>query len=248
MLTVLIIENEPKSQQLLSSILEEYCPSIHLLGIAANFKQATNLIETAKPELVFMDIELDGTNAFEILESITNKHFQLIFTTAYAEHALKAFRHEAIDYILKPYSPTQVIQAVNRVKNRLNNEVSIENIEAILQKQLGPIAEPKFSVSTSDGIHIIKLKNLIRVEANGAYATIYQVGQKSIIVSKTMKDIEKYLMGDQFYRVHDSHIINTNFIKLYSKEDGGSIVMENGDVIPISRRRKQEFSDKVMGL
>jgi two-component system LytT family response regulator len=234
MVKTVIIEDEIASQELLSQIIKDYCPTLKLIGIASSLTDSVKIIKDKSPQLIFMDIELEETNAFQILDKLNIGNLNIIFTTAYEQYALRAFKYDIIDYLLKPYSPKAVIKAVAKatkhftIQEKKSNKSHREN-------------HGKLSVATSHGYSFIDINEIIRIEAEEGYCQIYMINDKKCLANKTLKDIENNLPQSFFYRSHISHIINLKFAKEYIKEDGGFIVLKNGEVIPISRRKKKEF-------
>jgi two-component system LytT family response regulator len=239
MIRTVVIENEVNAQKLLVSILKEYTDIIEIIGVVGSVEGARMLIEKNKPELVFMDIELDDGNAFDLLEKIENRSFKLIFVTAYDNYALKAFEYEAIDYLVKPYSPNEVVKAVNRVQQIPVFDTFRDELLALLIKEKNQNA--KITLSTVDGIDIVRIGDIIRLEAERSYCSFFLKGGKKIMVSKPLKEFEAILPSVTFFRVHQSHLINLDFVRQVSNEDGGCINMENGEKVPLAKRRKKEF-------
>jgi len=242
MLRTIIIEDELDAQNLLSKIINEYCPDLKLIGIAGDIEESRKLIESEFPDLVFFDIEIGGGNSFDLLTKLKNRKFKVVFTTAYEEYALRAFKFDAIDYILKPYSPKDVISAVGKVKQRTYDE-SIFNRLDFLVKQTQQSTNGKISVPTSEGLHIFNVSDIMRLEADRAYCHIYLSDSTKVMLSKPLKDIEDQLPKDIFFRSHASHLLNTNYVEKYLNKDGGYALMTDGSQVPVARRRKQEFLD-----
>lgn len=238
----IIIEDETAAQQLLSNILKDYCPSVKILGVANSLNTALSLITETKPDILFMDIELEDCTAFDVLKEIDHKEYKIIFTTAYDEYALKAFKFDAIDYLLKPYTPQEVIKALNKVEKRaLDQDVLSRIVNSMIEKN--DATKKKIALTNSDGIVMVDVDNIIRIEADRSYCYVYENGQKKMTISKPMIELEKLLQGHSFFRSHASHIININYLRRYSYEDGGMAILNDGTQVPVSRRKKQEFLD-----
>lgn len=247
MMRAIIIEDEIAAQNLLKSIIREYCNNIDIVGVAANIHDSVNLINKSQPDLIFMDIELLDGNSFEILDQIEYQNFPIIFTTAYEDFALKAFKYEAIGYLLKPFAPIDVQKAVAKVANFARNDNSVlSKLASMLKKNI--TTQNKLTVHAFDGIFILNIDEIIRIEADGPYCTIISKNEKNTLVSKPLKSLEEEMAHPSFFRVHVSHLVNINFVKQLNKEDGGTIVLTNGDKIPLSRRKKQEFLDRISKL
>ncbi|MCB0647801.1 MAG: response regulator transcription factor [Saprospiraceae bacterium] len=242
-ISCLLIEDEVHSQDLLSSIIHEYCPQIRLIGMADSVKSAYDFLQNNDVELIFLDIELEDGNAFELLNILPERNFYIVFTTAYDSYAMQAFKVEAVDYLLKPYSPKDVIQAVHKVMSR-QEKLSVAALKKLLLDK-HDTGGSRISLSTSEGISLVHPADIIYCTADGAYCTIFLKDQSYVMVSKTLGDIESMLDPEDFIRVHASHLVNINRVKKYLRDDGGVLLMENGKQIPISRRKKQEFLDRL---
>lgn len=236
-LNFVIVEDETKSYELLSSILKEYCPGLKQLGWGRNKEEATKVLSLPNVNIAFLDIKLKDCLSFDILNELHQRTYSIIFTTAYEEFAIKAFKVEAIDYLLKPYSPTDVINAVNKVKKfQLTNQINLQ----VLLKDLQNKSDERISISTDEGISLILKKDIVHCEAEGAYSTIFLIDGSKIFVSKSLSELERELDSNKFIRVHSGHLVFLPHIKKYVKEDGGYLLMENGRKVPISRRKKQD--------
>jgi len=242
MFHTVIIEDEVDAQSLLSGIIREYCPSLQLVGIASNIKDGIALLEKTKPELVFLDIEIEDGTSFQLLDRLKHMSFKVIFTTAYDQYALKAFKYGAIDYLLKPYSPQDVLKSIERVRRTQYDQAIFNRLDYLI-KQNTSTGRNKISIPTSEGMNLVSVNDIIRLEADRSYCYVFLSDGERMLVSKPLKDFERQLPSDLFFRVHSTHLINMDYIKKYIKEDGGSIELNDGSCVPIARRRKQEFLD-----
>ena len=246
MISTVIIEDETASQELLSSLVIEYCPYIKLLGVAGTVDSAMQLIHDVQPDLVFLDVHIGQKTGFDVLDGLVEKDFKVIITTAHEEYALKAFKYEAIDYILKPYTPKDVIKSVQRIKEKLEDSKAFHQLEKVIKNSIQHKESENISFPISDGLKVYKIRSITRIEGSGAYCRIFSLDTKPLLISKSMKEVEVLLPENLFFRIHDSHIINLKHIKEFRKEDGGVVILENDDQIPVSRRKKQEFLDVLM--
>lgn len=237
---VAIIENRVDAPSLLSNIIQEYCPSLEIVGVAMNITDGLSLIENTKPDLVFLEVEINGATSFQLLDQLMHMSFQVIFTTQYVQHALKAFEYGAVDYLLRPYSPQDVLKSVERVRKTFYNQAIFNKLDFLINNNK-PKRSKKLIVSTTEGVSVLPLSEIIRVEADRSYCFIYLSDGERVLVSKPLKDIERSLPNDIFIRVHTTHLINMEYLKRYVKEDGGYAMMLNGSSVPIARRRKQQF-------
>lgn len=238
MYKALIIEDEHKLREALFLMLQKALSNqVNVLGFAENVDDAVHLIETIKPDLVFMDIQLKGGTGFEVLERLNYRGFHLIFTTAYEQHAIKAFKYSAVDYLLKPIDSTDLKAAIDRIagmQNKLIQDVQIHELKEHLNKRKERVILP-----TQEAIHVVKLTEIIRCETSGSYTTFHVADGRKIMVSKPLKDYDDLLLPPDFLRVHQSHTINLNFILNYSKD--GQIQLKDKTIIPISQRKKEDF-------
>jgi len=240
-MTVIIIDDEAKGRLALRQKLKNYCPNVNILAEAADGIEALAAIEKHHPQLIFLDIEMPKMNGFEMLNNIEEKDFQIIFTTAYDQYAIKAIKYAAFDYLLKPVDIEELKTAILRAGNAepQKTKKQIELLQQNIQhpkKQLNKLAIP-----TLEGLLFFDINDIIHLEANSNYTFIHFSDKTKITASKTLKEFEDILPEDIFFRTHHSHLINLNFIKRYIKGDGGQIELQNGNYVDVSRRKKEEF-------
>lgn len=241
MITAIIIDDEAKGRLALRQKLESYCPEVVILGEASDGIEALSAIEELHPQLIFLDIEMPKMNGFEMLNAIKEKNFQVIFTTAYDQYAIKAIKYAAFDYLLKPIDIEELKTAVERVISTENTQTK-KQIELLQQNMQNPKKQlNKLAVPTLEGLLFFDINDIIHLEANSNYTNIFFTNKPKIIASKTLKDFEELLPSDIFFRTHHSHLINLNYIKKYIKGDGGQIELQNGTYVDVSRRKKEEF-------
>lgn len=244
----IIIEDEKQNQQLLLNLLKGF-DFIEVLAVCSNNAEAKNAITSQMPDLVFSDVELQGETVFDMLQELTYINFEIIFTTAFESYALQAIKFSALDYILKPFSQSELSDSINRYLQKTNKSKNNSAFETLfhnlknIQKESKKIALP-----TLNGLHIIAVKDIIRCQADSNYTTFYLVGGNSFVVSKTLKDYEQMLEEFDFMRIHHSHLINLHCIKNYAKGDGGIVTMIDGTEVDVSRRKKDDFLFKLNNL
>ncbi len=237
----IIIEDEERNRVVLQSLIESYCPQLNIVGSAESVRDGINLIRRVMPKLIFMDIQLRGGTGFDILDKLPDLQASIIFTTAYDQYAVKAFKFSAIDYLLKPIDIDELKQAVARVIALGNNEMNEQKFQNLLNNlKAGHEEKPIMLVSTLDSIEFIKINDIVHVEAQGAYSKIHLVDGTSLLASKIIKEFEYLLSDHAFYRVHQSHIINVRYIQKYLKSQN-CFELEDGTRIQLARSRKEQF-------
>jgi two-component system, LytTR family, response regulator len=242
MINAIIVEDEPKNIRILKDQLHHHCPDVTVVGESENIKSALLAIETLKPDLVFLDIEMPYGNAFDLLENIENINFEIIFITAFSEYAIKAFKHSAIDYLLKPLDIDELIEAVEKAQKRIGDKTINNRVKTLLENTQNPKTQlSKIAISTMEGMEFLNIDTIIRCEAQGRYTEIYTTEKTRIVASKNIKEFETLLEQNNFFRIHHSHLINLNKIKKYHKGRGGYVIMEDGSTVEVASRKKEEF-------
>ncbi len=246
MIRAIHIEDEPRNIELLETLVNTNCPEVRLEGHASNIKDALVLISNKKPQLVYLDIELNQGNAFELLEKIKELgtfDFTVIFITAFNNYAVKAFRYNAVDYLLKPISIEELKEATSRAVEKIKKIQGNENIlDAIKQLKINT-GQQKVGFPVSHGVLFVHADEIVRCEAKGAYTCIYLSNGKNILTQKNLKQIERLLPEPGFLRVHNSWTINTRYLKKYYRGKNSYMEMEDGSTIPVSLRKKGNFLD-----
>ncbi|OFY61182.1 MAG: hypothetical protein A2Y71_09165 [Bacteroidetes bacterium RBG_13_42_15] len=241
MLNAIIIDDEPDSVKNLEKIIHEYCPNVNVIAKANSVGDALIEIENKHPGLVLLDIELQDGTGFDVLEKSRHRNFEVIFITAFNQYAIRAFKHSATDYILKPVDITELREAITRVSTN-RSEKSVGNF-SILLDNLKSESPRKLAIPTLQGYEYILVDNIIRIEAERSYCTIFLLDKLKIMVSRCMNDYQKILDERQFFRAHNSYLINLQHVKMYVKRDGGHIEMVDGSIVPLARRKKDFFME-----
>jgi len=245
LIQAIIVDDEDNSLEALAILLQKYCPDVQIIGSAQTVASAIELIDNVKPELVFLDIALPDGQGFEVLEEVGYTGFEVIFTTAYDQYALKAFDFSALDYLLKPISAEKLQQAVERFEKIRKDENYVDRV-SVLKDSLANHNE-RIILSSMDGFDVYKISDIVRCEANGSYTTFYIKGGVRIITSKTLNNFERLLADLSFVRVHSKHLINLEYVKKYISGRGGYIVFEDGTQVDVSERKKKEFIMRMKG-
>ncbi len=243
-MNAIIVEDEPRSREFLKNMVQEYCPQVTIAGTASSVEEAVATIETIKPSLVFLDIEMHTGTGFDVLQQVKQRNFQVIFTTAYDHYAIQAIKFSAVDYLLKPIDVEELQQAVKKVEEKLQANQSSQALDVLLQNlKKSPGDDFSITLSTSEGLEFVPLKNILRLEASGPYTHFFMKDNRKVIVSRHMKEYEMLLNDHYFFRVHNSHIINMKEVSRMIKTDGGYAIMSDGSNISISPKKKDEFME-----
>jgi len=249
-LNPIIIDDERNSRETLKEMLLRYC-KLAIIGEADGVESGIEAIENLNPNLVFLDIKMNDGTGFDLLRKIKNRDFQVIFTTAYDQYAINAIRYSALDYLLKPIDMEELKTAVKRAEDIMNADLGEEThskVDVLLENTFNPNRLQKIVLSTSEGMHVIEVNDIIRCEADDYYTHVHIQGRKSIMISKTLKEIENTLSGNTFIRTHKSHLVNVAFIKTYVKSEGGYVILKNGENVPVSRRKKEMLGKALSSL
>lgn len=243
MIKAIHIEDEPRNVELLKSLLLEHCHNVELIGNADNVQDGIQLIKKTKPQLLYLDIELNKGNSFELLEQLKeeNLSFHVIFITAFNDYAVKAFRHNAVDYLLKPISILELKEATNKALERIKQSLGNETIFEVLKELKNQAHSPKIGLPVHDGVVFVTVDDIVRCEARGSYSIVYLNNKKNITCAKTLKELEELLTSQNFVRVHNSWIINTRYLKKYYRGKNSYIEMEDGTTVTISLRKKGDL-------
>ena len=239
MLRAIIIEDEWHSQETLRNMIVEFCDGVEVVAISDSISSAVVAINAHAPDLVFLDIEMQDGTGFDLLAKFLTINFAVIFTTAYNEYAVKAFKVNAVDYLLKPIDLDELKLAIEKVKER-NSKVNQQlQLESLLNEfKTKKSANQKITIATSEGYEFISIDHIVYCEAKGAYTNFILTDNRKVLVSKHLKEYETALGPFGFHRSHNSFLINTAYVAKYVKSDGGYLVMKNGDTVSISLKRK----------
>ncbi len=242
MIRTIIIEDEPVSREMLTLMLQRHTADIEIIDTCSNPTDGIESIAKHQPDLVFLDIQMPKMNGFDMLKKISNINFEVIFTTAFDQYAINAIRTSALDYLLKPLDDEDLTAAIGKCRERMMEKKTKHRFENLFNNlsNKNPL-DKTLALAASDGISFIKMCDILRVEANGRYAKFYLLNKETILVSKTLGDFEEILSANQFFRIHDSSIINLNHVKKYTRGDGGTVLLSDNTELDVARRRKEEF-------
>lgn len=244
MKTCIIIDDELNARESLQKTINRYFnDKLQVLYLADSIKSAVNAIKKMRPEIIFLDIEMPEENGLELFKYFEENTFHVIFTTAYDQYAIKAIKHAAVDYILKPVNQIDLLEALERIKKREkpNSETSYKIETLIHNLNLDSKEFTKISFPTSDGYHFEKIRNILYCKSEVNYTRVFTINKDSFLVSKTLKLIENQLPDDSFFRIHKSYLVNLNYVRSYRRINGYEIVMDTGDILPVSNRKSKHL-------
>lgn len=240
----IIIDDEPDAVEALHLTLMEACPEVVVYGKYTESEKGLAAIRAQKPDLLFLDIEMPVMNGFQLLEELGDISFSLIFTTAYDRFAVKAFRYSALDYLLKPVSPEELRIAVDKaIEKQRIEQTQIE----MLRQQLYPTDARRFNkiaLPYTHGYTFVELADVMYCESDSSYTKFFLVSGEMYLITKTLGDVESMLTDSDFFRIHKQFLINMHHIRSYIRGDGGYVVMPNKVSIPVSRIKKDEFTER----
>jgi two-component system, LytTR family, response regulator len=241
MLKAILVDDELNSLQNLQLKIQEFCPEIKIVAQTQRPEDAIVLIQQHKPDVIFLDIEMPRMSGFKMLEQIPEVDFEIIFITAYNHYAINAIRISAFDYLVKPVSIKDLQQTIERL-GHFAVKKSRERAEVLKRNLANPkTQEDQIAIPTNDGLEFIQIKQIIRIESSSNYSKLILQGGRLMLVTRQLKDFEELLEDYRFYRIHHSHLINLSYIAKYVRGDGGQVTMRNGDIIDVSRRKKEIF-------
>lgn len=242
MLKAVIVDDEHDAIESIKLLLRENFPNISIVGTAQSVNEGNRVIDEAKPDIVFSDIEMPDGTGFDMLEAIGERNFSVIFITAYNQYAIKAFKYSAIDYILKPIDINDFVKAINKIDNNVLESNGIDDKISILLENIKCDKPEKIALSTSESIEFVKIVDIVQIEAEGSYSTLKFIDQTELLVSKNLGEFENLLVDHTFYRSHQSHLVNLLHVKKITRL-GNEIVMDDGSVAFLSRRKKNQFME-----
>lgn len=248
MIRCVIVEDEEMARKVLKSLLAQYCPDVMVCAEADDITSGQEMIEAFRPDLVFLDIEMPGGSGFKLLNNIKDIDFEVVFITAYEQFAIKAIRHDALDYLLKPVDPKELVAAVDKVKDAKYKKTLKKQYDNLF-KNIDPeqLVVKKISISTSDKIHLIEVDDIIRCESDNYYTIIYFKDGTSLLVSKTLKEMEQKLEEYDFVRTHKSHLVNMRCIMNFIKDEM-MVLLTDGVKVPVSKRKKEKILEVINSL
>lgn len=248
-LTAIVIDDEKNSREALIKKLQMHCPKVQVLSECSNGKEGAEAIRKLQPQIVFLDIEMPQMNGFAMLQQLEINNFHLVFTTAYNQYAIEAIRFSAFDYLVKPVDVDELANTINRIKKKTAVAQTGQRLEVLVEHLLNEKNKPsKIAIATMEGIDFVPIDDIIYLEAVGNYTTVHIKTGKPILASKTLKEFEDILPGNRFCRVHNGSMVNLAYIQKFIKGDGGQVLLSNGVLIDVARRRKDELLKLMAGF
>lgn len=238
----IIVDDEIKGRNLLRELIGREFPDIRISTVASDAREGILLIKQYSPDVVFLDINMPGMDGFEMLQELQPVHFDTVFITAYDQFAIKAFRYNAFDYLLKPIDKDELAHTIERLKEKKAQTDFNRRLNSLMNQLKQPDRIPdRLTIHSMDGITVMPIADIIYLEAAGAYTIFYWKDEEKIISSINLKEYEELLSEQDFFRVHNSFMINMHHVKKFLKEDGGCILMSSGARINLSKRKREEF-------
>lgn len=241
-----IVDDELIAREVLENYLKKYCPVVEVIGQAQHIKEAVPMIKSLQPQLVFLDVEMPYGNAFDVLEACQEQQFETVFITAYSEYSLRALNMSAAYYILKPIDITELISAVNKVQLSILKSEDLNRTKILLENLKLQPEKQQIILPTLQGFDVIKTENIIKLQANGNFTDVYLADGSCKMICKFLKHFDE-LLGSPFVRIHRSFIVNTRFIKSYSKSAGGFVTLLDGSEIEVSATHKEQLMKAFAG-
>jgi two-component system, LytTR family, response regulator len=241
-LSTVIIDDEPDCVAVVQMLMKLHCPHIDIVGSTTKRPEGVELIRALKPDIVFLDIEMPVLNGFQVLDEIGTVNFQLIFTTAYDRYAVQAFKYSAIDYLLKPIDPQDLIAAINKAEHK--QEVDNRQIELLRHQLYAPNASvgDKIALPYAHGYIIVEVAQIVYCESDGSYTKVFLASGEVHLITRSLGEVEETMESNgSFFRIHRQFFINLKHIKRIVKSDGGSVTMHGNVEVPIARNRREDF-------
>lgn len=249
-LRAVLIDDERNGLDNLQQLLQTYCPAVNVLATAMNADDGRQIILQHQPDLVFLDIQMPGKSGFDLLQSLTRYNFEVIFVTAYDQYGIQAVKFAAVDYLLKPINIPELESAVQRATERSalkKQNLQLENLIRLLQQQQHK-EEHRIALTTLKETRFVYTRQIIRCESSNSYTSFVLDNGEKLLVSKPIFEYEELLKGYGFVRCHQSHLVNTRYVKSWVKEEGGYLVLQNDEQVPVSKNKKDLVKEALQGL
>lgn len=237
MIKIIIVEPSVQICDMVTNSLVSFQAKMELVAIVRNIEDAISAIDNHEPDLVIAEIQLGGRSGFELIDHFGKPDFKVIFISSHSDYAVKAFKYNAIDYLLKPVKEQELIQALRKADELIRYEEKLQ-AKALGQSIQDLNKSHRLVLRSQDQVHVVDVDNIVHIEAYGNYSTFFLEDGRKVVVSKPMREYEDILLEFGFHRVHKSHVVNINQIQYFDKTDGGTLVMCNGDEVPVASRKR----------
>ncbi len=239
-ITTILIDDERKALAILKDKIERFCPNINIVAETQSPKEAINLINSLKPQLVFLDVAMPELSGFDVLAEIKNPEFEIIFVTAFDNYAIEAIKHCAIGYLVKPVSNDELIQTVNKAVVNIEERSALKKNKLLIENlNVQTFQHKKIVVPSQLGLEFVQISNIIHFQGDSGYTNIHFIDRKSILSSHSIGYFNKLLENHSFYLIHKSHLINLSYIEKYLNE--GYVVLAKNHKLPVARNKRQDF-------
>ncbi|WP_293783580.1 LytTR family DNA-binding domain-containing protein [uncultured Pedobacter sp.] len=236
----ILVDDEAGNLENLKILLAKHCPEIKVVGHATTIEDAFAQVNLHHPDLLFLDIQMGKTTGFDLLRQLEEKTFEVVFVTAYDHYGIQAVKFAALDYLLKPVDPEELKAAVEKAKIRIKNKIDGEQLNFLLsQIKKSESAIPKIALPQQHEIRYVSVEDIVRCVADNTYTFFFLANGDKVLISKPLKEYADMLKPQGFVRAHQSHLVNPKFVKSWLKEDGGTLLMDNGDKIPVSKPNRE---------
>ena len=244
MITAVVIDDEALAREALTNMLNMFCPNIKIVGQGHNVESGISVINETMPDVVFLDIEMPDGTGFDLLKQFPSIDFKFVFVTAYQEYAIRAFKFSAIDYILKPVDPSDLIAAVEKLHETLKEEDTNKKFQAFIDNIQWDEKNPqKIILKTFESIIVVEKDTIVRCESQNNYTEFYFVDKPKILVSRTLKEFDDMLSSSGFFRAHQSHLVNLKHVVKYKRYPESHLILKDGTEVPVSVRKRELISD-----
>lgn len=237
---VVIIDDEKRTREMIAKMIDSFDLGIECFPTGENVQSGIQAIQEVQPDLVLLDIQMPDGTGFELLNSLDERNFEVIFVTAFEEYALKAIKFSALDYVLKPIDSEELQRAVTKAVETIERKVDNKQLDTLNYNIQNPNRK-KLVLKTHESVYVVDLDNVVRCESDRNYTSFFLNDDKKILVSKTLKEYEVLLAANKFFRVQQSHLVNLNYVERFDKKNGGSVVMKDGSEVPLSPAKRDLF-------
>ncbi|HOY12132.1 MAG TPA: LytTR family DNA-binding domain-containing protein [Saprospiraceae bacterium] len=246
----IIIDDDFESIKTLCIMLEKFCPHVSIIATCSETVSAETVLAEVKPDLVFLDIEMPGKDGITFLKDQNSPEFEVIFVTGHDEFLLQALRLAAVDYLLKPVDPYELIYAVEQAKSRFSTKTISKRLEVLTENLINKenIKNGKICLSDADGYYIVRFKDVLYLEADNTYTLFFLMDGRQMLISKPLIEYERLLPEEEFFRIHKSYLVNMSHVTGFKKTEGGCVVLSSGRELEVSRRKKDELLERIKNL